>query len=284
MNNIVLSEEILTDFHFHLMSEEKSPVTIQKYDRDVRAFFAFSGPQSLDWELVVKYKRLLQSRGYAPASINSTIASLNSLFTFIGLEELRLKNIRKQRQSYCSEDRELSKSEYMRLLKAAQRNSRLSLILQTICGTGIRISELRYFTIEAVKQNRISVSCKGKVRVIFMPSALRKLLLGYAYSRGISSGPVFCSRNGNPLDRSNIWSEMKKLCALAGVEKSKVFPHNLRRLFARTFYAAWKDIAKLADLLGHSSIDTTRIYLVSTGREHRRRLEQLGLIMQKNPL
>lgn len=279
MKKIMLCEKTLNRFHNYLVNDEKSPATIQKYDRDASAFFHFSASRYLSRELVVEYKNVLISQGYASTSINSMIASLNKLFAFLGLGELKLKNIRIQRRTYCSEEKELSKAEYMRLLNAAQSNSRLSLILQTICGTGIRVSELKYFTVEAVKKNRISVSCKSKVRVIFMPSGLKKQLLSYAYNREIKHGPIFCSRNGKPLDRSNIWLEMKKLSIKAGVKASKVFPHNLRRLFARTFYTAGKDMAALADVLGHSSIDTTRIYLMTTGYEHRRKIESLGLVL-----
>ena len=192
--------------------------------------------------------------------------------------DCKVKNLRCQRRTYCSEEKELTKAEYLRLLEAAKKNKRLHLILQTICGTGIRISELKYFTVEAVRKGEIVVRCKSKIRTILIPSKLKKLLINYTKQQKIKSGAIFVSRNGNPLDRSNIWTQMKRLCEKAKVNPSKVFPHNLRKLFARTFYSIEKDIAKLADILGHGSIETTRIYIMTTGHEHRRKIEKLGLV------
>ena len=193
--------------------------------------------------------------------------------------DCKVKNIKVQRQTYCAEEKELTKAEYFRLLKASQNRPQLNMVLQTICGTGIRVSELRFFTIEAVKHGEVTVSCKSKTRIILLPGKLKKLLLDYAKKNGIRSGAIFITRNGKPLNRSNIWAQMKGLCEAAGVKPAKVFPHNLRKLFARTFYGIEKDIAKLADILGHSSIDTTRIYIMSTGIEHRRKIERLGLVI-----
>ena len=227
------------------------------------------------------YKNKLLSENYAVRSINSMLASLNSLFSFLGWTDCRVKSIKLQRQIYCPEEKELTKAEYMRLVNAAKQkgNERLNLILQTICGTGIRVSELQYITVEAVKCGEAVVSLKGKTRSVFIVKELQKKLLRYAAEQGISSGTIFITRTGRTMSRTNIWREMKGLCEQAGVNPQKVFPHNLRHLFARTFYGIEKDIAKLADILGHSSINTTRIYIISTGNEHRRRMEHMRLIL-----
>jgi integrase len=207
------------------------------------------------------------------------LASLNSLLDFLGLSACKVKNIRTQRQTYSTEDKELTKAEYLRLLEASKKNEQLNLVIQTICGTGIRVSELRYFTVEAIRSGEVIVDCKNKTRTILVPGKLKKLLLNYAKRHHIIAGPIFITRTGKPLNRSNIWAAMKKLCETAGVKPSKVFPHNLRKLFARTFYGIEKDIAKLADILGHSSINTTRIYIMTTGQEHRQKIERLGLVI-----
>lgn len=272
-------ENLVQNFKKHLEKEEKSNVTVEKYIRDVRKFTAFLGTRGVTKEIVIEYKKTLIENGYAVRSINSMLASLNSFLSFCELQDCRVKNMKTQRQIYCAEEKELSKTEYMRLLEVAKKQPRLYLVLQTICGTGIRISELAYFTVEAVKTGEVVVSCKNKTRRIFLPGKLKKALLRYAKQRGIRTGVIFRTRTGNPLNRSNIWAEMKKLCKEAYVNPSKVFPHNLRKLFARTFYKIEKDISKLADILGHGSIDTTRIYIVSSGIEHRRKIEQLGLVV-----
>ena len=209
------------------------------------------------------------------------LASLNGLFSFLGWEDCRVKSVKLQRQIYCPEEKELTKAEYMRLVDTAKQkgNERLNLILQTICGTGIRVSELQYITVEAVKNREATVALKGKTRSVFLVKELRKKLIRYAAKQNIQSGAVFITRTGKPMNRTNIWREMKGLCKQAGVNPKKVFPHNLRHLFARTFYGIEKDIAKLADILGHSSINTTRIYIISTGSEHRRRMEHMRLII-----
>lgn len=274
-----LSARDMNGFRDYLIREEKSPATVEKYLRDASAFRAFAAGRTVTKELTVAYKRTLQERGYALRSINSMLASVNSLLGFLGRVDCKVKNLRCQRQIYCAEEKELTKEEYLRLLEAAQGRPQLNLVMQTICGTGIRVSELKYFTVEAVRRGEISVCCKSKTRTILVPGKLKKLLLNYARRRGITAGPVFVTRSGNALDRSNIWSQMKSLCAAAGVNPTKVFPHNLRKLFARTFYGIEKDIAKLADILGHGSIDTTRIYIMSTGMEHRRKIERLGLVI-----
>lgn len=274
-----LSVEHIQEFWNYLKQEEKSEATIQKYLRDVRLFRAYAQDQPITKTLVIGWKKSLEEGGYAVRSINSMLASLNSLLHFLGRSDCRVKAIKQQKQVYCSEEKELSKAEYLHLLQAAERTPQLQLVMKTICGTGIRVSELKYFTVEAVKQGQVTVNCKGKRRTILIPGKLRKLLLNYAQKEKIRSGVIFHTRNGKPLNRSYIWAQMKALCKEAGVNPSKVFPHNLRKLFARTFYAMEKDIAKLADILGHSSIDTTRIYIISTGTEHRRKIERLGLVV-----
>lgn len=279
MSKRVLNRRYLDCFRDYLRREEKSPATVEKYLRDARRFFASAGGQPVTKQLVVSYKQELVARGYAVRSVNSMLASVNSLLAFLGWEDCRVKSLRCQREVFCPEERELTRREYLTLLEAARGQPRLSLLMKTICGTGIRVSELRYFTVEALRRGEIVIRCKSKTRTILVPGKLKKLLLDYAKKQGITAGPVFVTSGGKPMDRSNIWAQMKKLCEKAGVKASKVFPHNLRKLFARTFYTMEKDIAKLADLLGHSSIDTTRIYIMSTGTEHRRRLERMGLVI-----
>lgn len=279
MKNRILTERDIETFHKYLIREEKSTATMEKYLRDARAFLIFVGQEIVTKDLVMAYKQALLGKSYAVRSINSMLASLNSLLDFLGWGDCKVKSLKIQRQTYCAEEKELTKVEYLRLLEAAKGHPRLKLIMQTICGTGIRVSELKYFTVEAVRHGEIIVSCKGKNRTILLPGKLRKLLLEYAKKNGVYSGIIFISRNGKPLNRSNIWAQMKKLCGSAGVKNSKVFPHNLRKLFARTFYGIEKDIAKLADILGHSSINTTRIYIMTTGTEHRRKIERLGLVV-----
>ena len=279
MNTRILTENHLQSFEQNLYTEEKSAATIGKYLRDVRAFFTYTGAQAITKEIVVAFKNRLVEQNYAVGSINSMLASLNSLFNFLGWQDCKVRNIRQQRQTYCAEDKELTKDEYMRLLKAAENQPQLCLIMKTICGTGIRVSELQYFTVEAVHRGEVTIRCKGKTRTVLLPNQLKKLLLQWARENKISEGAIFITRNGKPVNRSNIWAQMKKLCEKAGVKHTKVFPHNLRKLFARTFYGLEKDIAKLADILGHSSIDTTRIYIMTTGSEHRRKIEKLGLVV-----
>jgi len=275
----ILSPQHLTAYREYLLREEKSAATVEKYLRDARAFAAFAGEQEITKELTIAFKKSLEEQKYAVRSINSILAGLNSLLDYMGWTDCRVKTLRCQRQTYCTEDKELTKTEYLRLLAASRKQEQLNLVMQTICGTGIRVSELKYFTVEAVRSGEVSVRCKSKTRTILVPGKLKKLLLHYAKRKGITEGPVFRSRNGTPLDRSNIWAQMKRLCALADVNPSKVFPHNLRKLFARTFYGIEKDIAKLADILGHGSIETTRIYIMTTVTEHRRKIERLGLIV-----
>ena len=273
-----ITEEQIERYRQYLIRDEKSTATVEKYLRDVRAFLVYVGAMAITKEVTVAYKRhLLES--YAPRSINSMLASVNSFLLFIGRSDCKVKALKLQRQVFCAEEKELTKAEYEKLLKAAEKNEQLRLVMQTICATGIRVSELRFFTVEAVKCGEVIVSCKAKTRTIFIPGKLRKRLLDYAGKQKIRSGVIFLTRNGKTLDRKTIWAQMKGLCKAAGVKSGKVFPHNLRKLFARTFYGIEKDIAKLADILGHSSIDTTRIYIMTTGTEHRRKIERLGLVV-----
>lgn len=278
MRNKNLPEKSLSDFQKHLIQEEKSSITIEKYMHDVKDFYIFVNNRVLTKDIVIEYKAQLTEK-YAVRSVNSKLASINSFLMFLGRQDCKVKSLKLQRETYSSEEKELTKAEYLRLLQAAKNNPRLHLIIETICGTGIRVSELKYFTVEGVQNGTVTVNCKGKTRSILVPSKLRKLLLRYAKLNKINEGIIFRTRSGKPVNRSNIWSEMKKLCKSANVNPQKVFPHNLRKLFARTFYGIEKDIAKLADILGHSSIDTTRIYIMTTGTEHRRRIDRLGLVV-----
>ncbi len=273
-----LSEQ-LHSFDEHLELAERSAATRKQYSRDLRQFIAWLGSAEAERGTVLGYKEKLR-REYKPASVNAKLAALNSFFKFLERGDLRVEQISIQRRAYCSGDRLLSREEYFRLISSAEEagDAQLALIIQTICGTGIRVSELEYITAEAAERGEATVSLKGKTRQILISSKLRRKLIEYAKRAKIRSGPLFVNREGKPLDRTYIWRKMKQLCAVARVEPSKVFPHNLRHLFARTFYERHKDIAKLADILGHSSINTTRVYIISTGREHEACIDCLGLV------
>jgi len=249
MNNKTITKDDIRGFSQHLEHDEKSQATIDKYHRDVMAFWAVVGGEPLTKEIVMAYKKHLIEQSYAISSINSMLASVNAFLEYLDLREYKVKNIRTQRQTYCSEDKELSKNEYLRLLEASKKNEQLNLVIQTICGTGIRVSELQYFTVEAVRSGQVIVACKNKTRTILVPGKLRKLLLNYVKRKQITTGTIFITRSGAPLNRSNIWSAMKKLCEAAGVKASKVFPHNLRKLFARTFYGIENSMPEVQDPL-----------------------------------
>lgn len=274
-----ITKELIKNFRRYLIEEEKAAATVEKYIRDINVFADWLGDKELDKETVLTYKENL-IKNYAPASVNSVLSSLNSFFTFNEWYNLRVKNLKIQRQTFANKDNELNKEEYERLLTAAKSkgNEQLYFLMQTICSTGIRVSELCYITVESLKAQKAQINLKGKMRVVLLPKELCKMLLKYSKEQKITSGPVFVSRNGKPLDRSNIWKMMKALCESAGVARAKVFPHNLRHLFARTFYSIQKDIVRLADILGHSSINTTRIYTMETGETHRRQIQKLGLL------
>lgn len=281
MEERILTKECIKHFEIYLKNEEKSKNTVEKYVRDVKAFAKSVGENKITKEDVILYKEKLVSCNYAIRSINSMLASLNSLFSYLGWEECKVKSIRVQKQMFCPEEKELTKGEYERLVLTARRmgNERLCLTLQTICGTGIRVSELQFITVEAVKNSMAKVYLKGKNRTIFIVHDLKKKLLAYAKKHNILSGPIFITSKGNVLSRTNIWREMKMICSYAKVNPQKVFPHNLRHLFARAFYTVQKDIAKLADVLGHSSIETTRIYIATTGAEHLQCMKKMRLII-----
>ena len=274
-----ITTEIIKSFNNCLINEEKAVATVNKYLHDIGEFQIWLGEQELCKMTVLAYKSYL-CEYYAPASVNSALSSLNSFFNFMQWYDLRAKNLKIQKQIFASTDKELSKSEYDRLLQAAKqkKNERLYLLMQTICSTGIRVSEVRYVTVEAVMRGIAEINCKGKRRQVFLPKQLCQILKQYIKEQKIKSGTVFVTKNGNPLDRSNIWSDMKKLCKAANVSEKKVFPHNLRHLFARTYYSLQKDIVRLADILGHSSVNTTRIYTMETGEIHRRQIQKLGLL------
>lgn len=276
----MITNQTMHSFKNYLLENEKAEATIQKYMYDIGCFMEYAADRIPDKGLILNYKELL-GRKYAVRSANSMLAALNAFLRFAGRHDLCVKQFKVQKEAYCSEEKELTKAEYKALVRAAEQknNERLSLVVQTICGTGIRVSELQSITVEAVRRGEAVVSCKGKTRKIFIVKALQKKLLRYAAEQGIVSGILFMTKSGKPLDRSNIWRQMKELCVQAGVSPQKVFPHNLRHLFARTFYGIEKDIAKLADILGHSNINTTRIYIITTGAEHRRRLENMRLIL-----
>ena len=280
MGTKYLTNNEIQNFWNHLDEEERSAATKEKYCRDIVSFQRFLSGEEVTKEKVVSYKRHLLELGYAERSVNSMLAAINSLFQFLGWYECRVKAIRLAPEIYRPEEKELTQKEYERLVQTAtkQGKEQIAMILQTICGTGIRIGELQFITVEAVKRGEARVNSKGKIRKVFIVSELRALLQEYIKKHRIRSGAVFITRTGQPVNRTSVWRSMKKLCKDAKVNPTKVFPHNLRHLFARVFYKMEKDIAKLADILGHSSINTTRIYIISTGKEHQRKMEKMGLI------
>ena len=272
-------EKELKEYIKRMKEDEKSPSTISQYIRDIRAFAKFTDGNALSKEMTVKYKAYLAER-YKAGSVNTKIAAVNGFLSFLGRDELRIKRLRVQKIAFVCEEKELTHAEYRKLLTAANADSeKLALLIQTICATGIRVSELKYINAEAVKSGKAVIRMKGKVRVVLICGKLKKNLEGYMKKHRIKEGSIFVTRNGKPMDRSNIWKKLKSLCEKAGVMRSKVFPHNLRHLFARCFYSVSKDIAKLADVLGHSSINTTRIYVMSSDNEHMKILERLDLTM-----
>ena len=274
-----ITTEIIRSFNDYLINEEKAAATVNKYLHDVGEFQLCLGEQELCKTAVLAYKSYLCEH-YAPASVNAALSSLNSFFNFMEWYDLRVKNLKIQKQIFASADKELTKAEYERLLQAAKqkKNERIYLLMQTICSTGIRVSEVRHITVEAVNRGVADINCKGKRRQVFLPRQLCVMLRQYIKAQKIKSGAVFITKNGTPLDRSNIWSDMKKLCRAANVSEKKVFPHNLRHLFARTYYSLQKDIVRLADILGHSNVNTTRIYTMETGEIHRKQIQKLGLL------
>ncbi len=280
MDKRTLTLEQIVAYGGYLRTEERAPGTIEKYLRDARNFAVWLDGASVTKENATVWKEQLRACGYAPTTINSMLAALNNLFRFLGWSECHLKFFKIQRKLFRDTARELTRTEYERLIRTAeaQNRQRLALLMETICATGVRVSEVKYLTVEAARAGCAEISLKGKIRTILLPGKLCRKLLKYAKKQKITSGEVFLTKSGKGMSRRQIWAEMKRLCAAAGVEPSKVFPHNLRHLFATAFYRACKDIAKLADVLGHSSIETTRIYLVTSGMEHRKQLDRLGLV------
>ena len=276
-----MTETQIGCFRDHLLREEKSSGTVEKYLRDIRSFFLSLSDGEVTKERALAWKEHLVQSGYAASTVNSMLASLNGFLRFIGQAEYCVRPLRRQRRVFRDRDRELTKEEYFRLLQAARDTGkrRLYFILQTIGATGIRISELRFITAGSLKTRRAEVDCKGKQRTVLLTEKLCRSLRRYCREEGITDGPVFVTKNGNPVDRSNVWTEMQHLCSAAKVDRKKVFPHNLRHLFARAFYRLNHDIAKLADLLGHSSIDTTRIYIIEIDREHEKMVSRLGFVV-----
>ena len=277
----LFKENQLAQIQEELLRRERGKGTIEKYLRDLRGFCAFLGGRPLTKELCLAWKDSLLEKGLAARTVNSMLSALNAALRFLGWEDLRLSHLRIQQKPFREEEREMSRGDYARLVQCAltEGKDRLALLMETLASTGIRVSELPYITVEAAKRGRADIALKGKVRSILLPGKLRKKLLAYAREKKIASGKIFLTKRGNPLTRGQIWAEMKALCKTCGVDPRKVFPHNFRHLFAVIFYQAHHDIARLADILGHSSINTTRIYLVTTGREHLRQLEQMGLVL-----
>lgn len=280
MNKLYIAPKLLEEYEGYLVQAEREAGTIEKYLRDVKRFTEWLGNQPVTKETVANWKRELSTGGYRPTTINSMLSAVNSFFSFAGWRECKVKYLRIQRKLFCSQEKELSHKEYERLLNSAHDcgRERLALLMETICSTGIRVSEVQYITVEAAERQRTEVALKGKIRTILLPGKLCRKLLKYAKKKKITSGEIFLTRSGKGLSRRQIWSEMKALCARTEISCTKVYPHNLRHLFARTFYRASRDVAKLADIMGHSSIETTRIYLISTGVEHARQMERLGLV------
>lgn len=281
MKNRTLTDADIAAYASFLRQEERAPATIENYLRDIRVFRRWLEDRAVTKERVAEWKEHLLAKALAPATVNAKLSAVSGLLGFLGLGECRVKSVRIQRRVFRDEARELTREEYRRLLNTAQRQGldRLLLLMETICATGVRVSEVCHITVEALRDMRADVALKGKVRSILLPRKLCRKLLKYAKRKKIASGEIFRTRSGRPMSRGQIWREMKAICQAAGVAPSKVFPHNLRHLFATVFYRASRDIAKLADLLGHSSIDTTRLYLMTTGAEHARQLEQLDLIL-----
>ena len=275
-----ISAEELDSFCQHLRGEERSAATIEKYRRDVAQFAAWLGENQLEKEAGVRWKAHLLAQGCEPSTVNGKLTALDRFLHFLGQADCKVKHLKIQRQLFREDGRELTRREYDQPLAAARSTGRerLALLMESICGTGIRVSEVKYLTVEAARRGKVEVALKGKIRAILLPGKLCRKLLKYAGKNKIASGEIFLTRSGASLSRKQIWRDMKALCQRAGVAPSKVFPHNLRHLFARTFYRVCRDVAKLADVLGHSSIETTRIYLLSTGAEHAKVLEHLRLI------
>ncbi len=277
--DIILSDKTIKNYIRYLHEQERSVSTIKSYQRELLSLQLFLDDSPLTKDKLLSYKTMITSQ-YAPTTCNVSIAAINNLLKYMCRPDLTLKPLKIQKQIYETANKELTKKDYNKLIKAALINGdeRTALAIQTICATGIRVSELQFITIEALKQGQAQVNNKGKNRIVFIPKTLSNLLKKYVINHNIASGPIFVTRSGKCLDRSNLWKSMKQLCSIAGVKSSKVYPHNLRHLFAKTYYTQQKDISRLADILGHSSINITRIYTRESGAVHAKQIEGLGLI------
>ena len=275
-----LTEREFDQFEDYLRHDEREESTIEAYLRSLTRFAEWADGRAVTKELAMEWKTALSESGYRPISVNAMLAAVNKFFTCMGREDCKVKYLKLQRQMFRKSEKDLSKEEYQRLVQAAHEKGdlRMELILETICATGIRVGELKYITVEAVRTGVAEIALKGKIRTILLPRRLCRKLQKYAKQQKIASGKIFLTQDGLPVSRQSIWTRMKALCEAAGVERSKVFPHNLRSLFARSFYGSCHDVVRLADVLGHSSIETTRIYLMSTGKEYLRQLDKLGLV------
>ena len=270
----------LEGFRKYLYLEEKAENTQTKYLRDLNEFSDYlKNSEELSKEMVIRYKNHLIESGLRVSTVNSKIASLNKYFTYLGKPDYKAKSLKVQKKSFVPVEKDLSMAEYRRICRAASGNERLLLLVETLCSTGIRVSELRYFTVKAVRRGEIEIRNKGKLRLILIPAELKNKLLRYAGKMQIGNGIIFRTRSGKPLDRSNIWTMLRSLSEKARVKKEKLFPHNLRKLFAKCFYRMEKDLSKLADVLGHRSIETTRIYIMETAEQHRRMINAMRLVI-----
>ncbi len=280
MEQYLLTNDLIAEYGSYLRQEERAAGTVEKYMRDVRAFAVWLNGEKVTKDAVAEWKRHLLDEEYAAVTVNSMLAALHGFFDFVGWEGCKVKYLKVQRRLFRDTSRELDRADYDRLIETAQGlgRERLALLMETICATGIRVSEVKYITVEAAEQGRAEIALKGKIRTILIPNKLCRKLKKYARKQRTASGEVFLTESGRSLSRRQIWAEMKSLCRYAGVDGAKVFPHNLRHLFARAFYKVSRDIARLADVLGHSSIETTRIYLITTGMEQIKQMERLGLV------
>lgn len=277
----IITPKRMEGYRTYLYQEEKSGSTIEKYLSDLKKLVTYAAGREITKELMICYKNFLKNeKNYKISSINSYLVAANGFFEYMGWYGLKVKTFRVQKKVFVPEEKVLTQKEFAKLVQAARSTGkmRLAMVLQTICATGMRVSELQFVTVESLRKGVVTIYNKGKERTILIPKSLQYRLLAYIHENAIRTGIIFCTSGGRPLDRTYIWREMKKLCLLTGVEADKVFPHNLRALFARTYYVLFKDIAKLADLLGHSNIETTRIYIKSSGVEHRRQLDSMGLL------
>lgn len=276
----ILTPALIQKYVTHLREQERAPATIQKYTHDLNTLCEHLNGAPVTKAALIGWKQQLTVT-YAPATVNSMLAAVNGFLSYAGWRDLSVKLLKIQKSLFLDASRELTRAEYVRLVKAAekQENERLSLVIQTICATGIRVSELKFITAEAVRTGRAEITNKGKRRTVFLPEKLRSALRKYLKKQKRTAGAVFVTRSGKPLDRTAIWRDMKALCESAGVEPGKVFPHNLRHLFARTYYALERDLSRLADILGHSSVNTTRIYTAESGHVHVRQMARMGLVL-----